>query len=260
MKTKLVVGVILALGLGIIVWTRAQLNKQPAGPTATSDGTKTVAVDAVAKDPNAHAGPIAIEGIVAKVLADRGAILLIDKAEFAACGTTDCAEYAVPLMVPKDQFEGELPKVKETVIAVGDLQPAEKGYSFLVQEVKREGKSIMRRTSPPTTTQHASAIDFLPGTLVAQKEVLGLTDEQVKKLTAAQAAFSEVEQQLQEKINHCQAELVELLEKKPVDQAKVDHEKHEIEEFKEKMAEERKKAEQSARSVLTAEQLKKLPK
>lgn len=265
MKSKLLfVSALIVVGLVAVVALSGEPKKEDedrqaaSPPPADTSVPKVVGVDVVAQDPKAHAGQIAVEGIVAKVLAERGAVVLIDKAEFEACGTLDCAMYSVPLIVPKDQFEGELPKLKEKVVALGELQPSGKGYTFTVREVRREGKRIMTRTKPPTPTRTASGTDLLPGTLLDQKEALGLKPKQIEKLNAAHAAFTEAQQKWQEKITHCQAELVEVLEKKPVNQAKVDHEKKEIEEFKEKLADERKTAEDAARAVLTSEQAKKL--
>lgn len=220
---------------------------------------KLVGVDAVAKDPKKHAGRVAVEGVVAKVFAARGAFNLIDVTEFAACGRTDCAEYTVPVLVSKDEFQGDLPKEKETVLVIGDVQPNEIGYQFVVQEVRRRDSTLLSRTKPPSGKQ-AQLSDCLPGTLLTNKDALGLTADQVAKLTTIQTAFTEAQGRLQKKLTHCQGELIELLEKKPVDQAKVDHEKKEIEERKGELAEERRKAEEAARAVLTPEQAKKLPK
>ena len=124
----------------------------PGAPAATLPTPNKVGVDAVAKDPKGHAGLVAIEGVVGKVFQGRGAFTLIDVAEYEQCGTVDCAEYTVPVQVPKEEFEGELPKSEETVVAVGDVQPTEKGYRFVVQEVQRKGTRILRRTKEPSTT------------------------------------------------------------------------------------------------------------
>lgn len=112
---------------------------------------KVVGVDAVAKDPKWHAGKVAVAGVVSKVFAERGAFNLIDTAEFAACGTTTCAEYTVPVLVPKDEFRGELPREKQTVLAVGEVRPNGKGYSFVIQEVRGAGGVILARTKPAVT-------------------------------------------------------------------------------------------------------------
>jgi hypothetical protein len=260
MKKRLLftsVGLVLVVAVALAVWAQGRGNKDNSGAAAESAGVKTVGVDAVAKDPKRHAGRIAVEGVVARVMAERGAIVLIDTTEFAACGTTTCAEYSVPVRVPKGEFQGELPKVKETVVAIGDLQPLEKGYRFTVHEVRRGGKAILSRTKAPSA-QAVQAEDYLPATLLSNKDVLGLTADQVTRLNAIHAALSETRQTLQEKITHCQAELVELLEQKPVDQAKVDHEKGEIREFNAKLAEAQRKVEDAARAVLTPEQTKRL--
>lgn len=245
-------------------------NSKEAGSASTwanlPTDAKVVGVDAVAKDPKKHAGRVAIEGVVAKVFAARGAFSLIDVTEFAACGTTDCAEYSVPVLVPKDEFQGDLPKEKETVLAIGEVQPNEKGYAFVVQEVRRKDATVLSRTKAPSgkpaqdpSEKKAQLSDCLPGTLLANKDTLGLTVDQVGKLTTIQTSFADAQARLQKKITHCQGELVELLEKKPVDQAKVDHEKKEVEELKCELAKEQRKAEVAARAVLTPEQAKQVP-
>ena len=122
----------------------------PGATGASLPGARRVGVDAVAKDPKAHAGLVAIEGVVGQVFKSRGSFTMIDVAEFEQCGTVDCAEYSVPVQVPKEEFEGELPKSEETVVAIGDVQPLEKGYRFVVQEVQRKDKRILRRTKDPS--------------------------------------------------------------------------------------------------------------
>lgn len=109
---------------------------------------KVVGVDAVAKDPKGHAGRVAVEGVVSKVFADRGAFNLIDPAEFAACGKTTCAEYTVPVLVPTDEFRGDLPKEKDIVLAIGEVRPNGKGYTFVIQEVRGAGGVLLARTRP----------------------------------------------------------------------------------------------------------------
>ena len=218
---------------------------------------KIVTVDLVAKSPESHAGRIGIQGIVARVFPDRGAFILIDPAEFAKCGTTTCALYSVPVLTPNSEFKGDLPQLKQTVLAVGTLKPEGKGYRFVVEEVRRDNAPILSRTKP-ASHDAVQALDHLPSTLLAQSDALVLTDEQIAKLKQLHAEYTGAHGALQKKIAHCQAELVELLEKKPVDQAKVDHEKEEIEEFKEQLAQLQKDTEESSRSVLTPEQSKKV--
>jgi hypothetical protein len=267
MKTKvlLVVGAAAVAALVVFaLWERQSPPAQNAVQTPTGNqpdlaGVKTVGVDAVAKDPMAYAGRVGIEGVVAKVLQDRGAFTIIDVAEFKACGETGCAEYMVPVQVPKDEFEGTLPQSEETILAIGNVQPTETGYRFVVHEVRRQGVTILRRSRAPLAGK-ITIPDCLPATLLANKDALGLTAEQLARLNTIQANLSETQTRLQEKITHCQAELVELLERKPVDQAKVDHEKEEVEELKGKLVEEQRKAEEAARAVLTPEQVSKIAK
>lgn len=238
--------------------SKPQSDKTQATLNTDAGEAKIIGVDAVAKSPKAHAGRVAIEGVVAQVMAAQGAFTIIDTTEFAACGRTDCAEYSVPVLVPKSEFKGDLPKHKETVVAIGEVQPLEKGFRFVVQEVRRKDAAILSRTKAPSAEQ-SQLVDCLPKTLLANKDELRLTPDQISKLTAIQESLTEAREPLQKKLTHCQEELVELLEQKLVDQAKVDHEKKETIELKSKLLEEQGKAEKAARAVLTPDQLKKVP-
>lgn len=217
------------------------------------DDPKTLNVDKVAKDPKAYAGRIAVEGVVARVVKDK-AFTIIDAAEYAQCNSLTCAEFVIPLTFPKDEFKGDFPKPKDKVLAIGDLQITPTGYRIVVQEVRREKKTILSRTKAPSGNSVLQ--DHLPGTLLINKDALRLNDDQVSKLKEMQGKLLETESKLNEKIAHCQAELVELLEKKPVHQEKVDHEKKEIEELKQKIKSEKEQFEKIARAVLTSDQSK----
>lgn len=263
MKTKLLsagagaVAVVASVAI-ILGDTKPDEAASPEAMTNASEELATVSVDAVAKDPQSHKGTIAVKGVVGKVIADRGALLLIDEAEFAACGTTACAEFTIPILAPNDEFEGELPKEADNVIAVGALEASDKGYRFVVDELRRDGNAIFKRIAPAAAQPEARG-NFLPSTLLTRRHSLRLTEEQVTRLAELQTRYAEEQQRLQAKIEHCQAELAELLETEPVDQAKVVHERQEVEGFRAKLAEERRNVEEQARSVLTPDQFKHAP-
>lgn len=148
------VKVLLAAGLFVVPamalvagCAREETGAEPVEAAASpgAPDVRSVGVDAVAKDPKAHAGRVGIDGVVAQVFAERGAFTMIDTAEFEECGETGCAEYVLPVEVPTSAFTGELPKSGETVLVIGTVEPNEKGYRFLVEEVRRDGKPLVRK-------------------------------------------------------------------------------------------------------------------
>lgn len=166
--------------LGLAITVAAALFAQaepgsPAKPVASAwrdvpPQTKVVGVDAVAKDAKAHVGKVAIEGIVSKVFSERGAFTLIDLSEFSACGVTSCAENSVPVMVPKNEFQGDLPKERDTVLVLGDLDVQGKGYRFLVQEVRTKDKTLLKRARPAAGASPAALAEPAAGCCAGAQE------------------------------------------------------------------------------------------
>lgn len=151
MRTSLII-VLAAVACAYLAWRPVSRQPQPPAPAEAPAHTpgpaampRVVGVDAVAKDPKAHAGRIGIEGIVQDVFADRGAFTMIDCAEFEACGETHCAEFSVPVRVPKAEYQGELPKAEQKVVVIGEVQVETDGYRLIVEEVRREGGTILQR-------------------------------------------------------------------------------------------------------------------
>lgn len=125
-----------------------------AGPGSETWGTlpsdtRIVGVDAALEDVKAHAGPVAIEGVVSTVFTERRAFTLIDRKEFSSCGVTTCAENSVPVRVPEYEFQGALPQERDTVLVIGELEPQGKGFRLQVQEVRGVGGLLIRRTGEP---------------------------------------------------------------------------------------------------------------
>lgn len=81
---------------GSLHQARVSSPDMPQGPGETSDSqggspestAATVGVNDFAANPAARQGPVAIEGIVSQVFAERGAFVLIDLTEFESCGLT----------------------------------------------------------------------------------------------------------------------------------------------------------------------------
>lgn len=79
-----------------------------AAPVATSTDA-VVGVEAFMRAVDSHRGPVRVEGFVANVAPDGRFFTLIDRKEFAECGTQNCAELALPV-----QWAGPAPAIKDS--------------------------------------------------------------------------------------------------------------------------------------------------
>lgn len=104
-------------------------------------------VSEIAKDPKAHAGRVAVRGVVSKVFADRRAFTVANIVEGASCCATGCGNDSVPVRVPTEEYEGDLPAEFEHVILVGEVvpNPDDEGYDFVIEEVWADGKVVVRK-------------------------------------------------------------------------------------------------------------------
>lgn len=100
--------------------------------------------------------------------------------------------------------------------------------------------------------------DFLPASVLANREALSLSADQVKRLEDLRSALTTQEAKLQAQIVHCGSELEELQKAPAPDFVKVAKEKKEIEALRRSLGSERMKAEEAARAVLSAEQMEKI--
>ena len=113
-------------------------------PTASADTSTAVSVDALMADPKAHAGKVAITGVVSRVFPKTGSFVLIDATEYAACGSLTCAAVSLPIQTPTDSFTGDLPQPKDTVVVFGEVTALEKGLTLTVVSVKK-GDTVLRQ-------------------------------------------------------------------------------------------------------------------
>jgi len=120
----------------------------PAPTTTTVADTtaapKPVGVDAVVANPKAHSGPISITGVVSRVFPKTGGFVLIDAQEYAACGELNCCPVTLPIQTPNQEFTGELPQLKDTVVVFGEVTALEKGLKVTVTSVKK-GETTLRQ-------------------------------------------------------------------------------------------------------------------
>lgn len=216
---------LVAGALGASALVRAQENGAEArslhaGAELPADAPKRCGVDALSKTPEAFEGQVVLEGVVARVLASRRTFTLIDTKELASCGVTSCAEYSVAVQVPEPDYKGALPQERDVALVLGEIVPLEKGYHFYVSEVRVDSKPVISR------------LDFSPGALLEQRSELKLSDEQVKRLEALEADLATEEARIRSGREHCEAELRELLEESPADEAKLAHGRAEIRKLK----------------------------
>lgn len=139
------IALVVSITLATTVYLMAAETPAPAPAPAPPAGTSTaIGVDALMADPKAHAGKVAITGVVARVFPKTGSFVLIDAKEYAACGSLTCAEVTLPIQTPIESFTGELPQPKDTVVVFGEVTPLEKGLTLTVVSVKK-GDTVLRQ-------------------------------------------------------------------------------------------------------------------
>lgn len=119
---------------------------------AAETPANTIGVNALAADPTAYTGEIAVKGIVQKV--DAGTISIIDETEYATCGLTPCNSAGIiPLFLPTSGdpsptgalYDGELPKLEESVVVIGKIVPSDTGMVFDVARIQRGSDTIIEK-------------------------------------------------------------------------------------------------------------------
>lgn len=108
------------------------------------------------------------------------------------------------------------------------------------------------------SSKDLSLPDFLPASVLANRDALSLGADQVKRLGELRSALEAQEAKLQAQIVHCGSELEELQKAPAPDAPKVAKEKKEIEALRRSLGSERSKAEEAARAVLSGEQMEKI--
>lgn len=109
---------------------RAQ-DLQPQKQSAVAE----VTVNDLAGKPSEYLGPVQLVGVVAVVSQGKG-FVLVDKREFADCGLSCLAESGTK-KVPV-RWDGDAPKLEQTVRVAGILRQTEKGLTFAAQEVETQ--------------------------------------------------------------------------------------------------------------------------
>ena len=110
-----------------------------------AEGVPTVAVDRLMRHPGDHAGRLAVQGVVVQSVPERGALLLVDLDEFKSCGLNACTDASMPVRVAPAGYEGALPQPGEFVTMIGDFEAGERGFTFELVEIHREGDVVLAR-------------------------------------------------------------------------------------------------------------------
>jgi hypothetical protein len=91
-----------------------------------------VSVNDLAGKPGEHLGQVQLIGVVAVVSPGQG-FVLVDKREYADCGLTCLAEPRTKKIPVR--WNGDAPKLEQTVRVAGILSQSEQGLSFVAQEI-----------------------------------------------------------------------------------------------------------------------------
>ncbi len=131
---------VLALGVGFAVAAAAAgiyWHSRPQTPQVTAqrpaDREGALMVDELRSNPGRFQGEIEVQGVVAGTSAGRQLFGLIDVCEAQKCGTTDCAEFILPV-----KWGGKLPARGETVSVRGQVRTTDKGLMLVAAEVTRQ--------------------------------------------------------------------------------------------------------------------------
>lgn len=116
MKWWIGILVLVFVGGAVGLCWRAPKTGASADP-ATPSPNGVVGIDEFMRAVDSHRGPMRVEGVVATVAADRQLFTLIDRKEFADCGSVSCAQLMLPV-----QWVGPLPATKDVVEVAGEIK------------------------------------------------------------------------------------------------------------------------------------------
>lgn len=112
---------------------------------ATGEEVEIISVGSFDQDYKSLSGVVAIEGRVAEVYPERGALLLVDYDRMADCESGCCPQAEVPVRLVLEEFNGELPPQDLEVVVVGDLTVKNMGYELVVNEIRHGDEVLLSR-------------------------------------------------------------------------------------------------------------------
>lgn len=123
-----------------------------------SEERSSIGINALAADPTAFKGEICVKGVVQQVDKENFSLVLIDEEEYKNCGIFPCAGAGMlPLYLPGATkpmgptptdytYKGELPKLEETITAIGTIKAMQDGLLFFeVEQVLKGTKVLVER-------------------------------------------------------------------------------------------------------------------
>jgi hypothetical protein len=122
---------------------------------SSAEPVSTIGVNALAADPGAYTGEIAVKGIVQSVDPGTSSITVIDETEYATCGLTPCNSAGIiPLFMPTSGepspsgalYAGELPNLEDAVVVIGEIKSTQEGLFFDVARVERGSKTVIEKS------------------------------------------------------------------------------------------------------------------
>lgn len=127
-RNVVVVCAILVAGLGVGFALRAG-REVPRADQAQAAPRGVLGVEEFMRTPDNHQGTVRVQGVVSEVKPEAHLVVLIDRAEWEACGSVSCAPLSLPV-----RWTGPLPRVEESVEVRGRVQE-ETGKLVFVAEV-----------------------------------------------------------------------------------------------------------------------------
>jgi hypothetical protein len=132
MKKEIITLVTTAAGFLATCVYAQQVNDSTAGVS-----NHATTVNDLASDPSTYLGQVSVIGVVAAVNSGQG-FTIVDNREYAACGLS-CFSEPDTRKIPV-RWNGEPPKLKQTVRVIGVLEKSDRGLVFSAESVSEAAK------------------------------------------------------------------------------------------------------------------------
>jgi len=121
---------ILVAGVGVGLALRAG-REAPQAQLAQASPAGLLGVDEFMRSPDSHPGTVRVQGVVSEVKSEDHLVVLIDSAEWEACGSVTCAPLSLPV-----RWTGTLPRVEESVEVSGRVQDESGKLVFVAEHLE----------------------------------------------------------------------------------------------------------------------------